>query len=141
MMLSKIKPELSAEMRAAFEQFDQAICLKLLEVRSMIFEIAASRENIGAITETLKWGQPSYLTEQTKSGTTIRLGAVKDRPDKFGIYVHCQTNLIESFRQMFGDEIGFEKNRAVVLSVDEKLPTDIISICILEALTYHQKSH
>jgi hypothetical protein len=32
---------------------------------------------VGALHETLKWGQPAYLTPETRSGTTLRLGVPK----------------------------------------------------------------
>ena len=42
----------------------------LLELRALILEVALETEAVGRLEETLKWGQPSYLTPATKSGTT-----------------------------------------------------------------------
>jgi len=87
--------------------------------------------------ETLKWGQPSYLTPETGSGTTIRLDAVRDAPGSFGIYFHCQSGLIERFREVYGKRFHYQGNRALMFSAREILPENELRICLLEALTYH----
>jgi hypothetical protein len=45
--------------------------------------------------EALKWGQPSYLTPQSQSGSTIRIDQVKPEAGQRAVYFHCQTNLVE----------------------------------------------
>ena len=35
-------------------------------LRQLIFETAAATEVVGELEETLKWGEPSYLTPKTK---------------------------------------------------------------------------
>jgi len=57
-----------------FASFPQDLRAPLLDLREMIFDIAQKTPGVGAIEETLKWGQPAYLTPVTKSGSTIRLG-------------------------------------------------------------------
>lgn len=78
---------------AAFPQGDQGC---LLALRELIFEVAGRTEGVGEIQETLKWGQPAYLTPQTKSGSTIRLGIPKK--GGFAIYTHCQTPSCRIFK-------------------------------------------
>ena len=41
---------------------------------------AASTDGGGPIEETLKWGDPAYVTSATKSGSTIRVVWKKARP-------------------------------------------------------------
>ncbi len=41
-------------------------------IRTLIHQ-EADRLEAGPLTETLKWGEPSFLTEASKAGTTIRL--------------------------------------------------------------------
>lgn len=62
---------------AVFKAYPAALRQKLLELRALVFEVAAVSDGVGRLTETLKWGQPSYLLEETKSGTTIRIDRLK----------------------------------------------------------------
>ena len=65
-----------ADVAAAFSAFPERIRARLLEARDLIFEIAAGIEGVGPLTETLKWGEPAYLTEATGSGSTHSTGLV-----------------------------------------------------------------
>ncbi len=59
-----------------FKNYPNEAREKLLELRKLIFNTANSIEGVGTLEETLKWGQPSYLTSETKSGSTIRIDKV-----------------------------------------------------------------
>lgn len=111
---------------------------QLLALRKLIFDVAASTEGVGHLEETLKWGEPAYITSQTKSGSTIRLGWKKSAPAQYSIYFNCQTNLVESFRTLFVSELNFQGNRAIVFNDGEILPKDAVCFCIAAALTYHR---
>lgn len=94
---------------------------------------------VGPIEETLKWGQPSYLTSATRSGSTIRIAAT--RPDSghdYAMYFICSTNLVETFQQLFGDVFTYERNRALLFKVGQQLPVDELKECVAMALTYHR---
>ncbi len=75
---------------------------------------------MGNIDETLKWGQPAYLTHQSKSGTTLRLGV--PAPKKIALFVHCQTTLISEFQALFPDEFTYDGNRAIIFQDGCTLP-------------------
>jgi len=132
-----IVSELSQEVAMAFEAIDQEARRPLMEVRDLIFELAASAKAVGALSETLKWGQPSYLTARPKTGTTIRLG--QGKCGGAAMFFHCQTTLVAEFRDLFADEFTFEGNRAVILKRDEAFPTEAVRACLMRALTYHLK--
>ena len=123
--------------KAVFDAQPEAVRRGLLQLRSLILETAAAMPGVGRIEETLKWGQPSYLTPETGSGTTIRIDAVRDKPGQVALYVHCQTRLVEQFRELYAGALGFEGNRAILVDVDKALPTGPLSHCIAMALTYH----
>lgn len=108
-----------------------------LKLRTLILETAAQDSRIGPLTETLKWREPSYLTNVTKSGATLRFDWKEKHPLKLGLFVNCKTTLIQSFRDQFGDELDFEGTRAIWLDINEPLPHDILAICIGKTLTYH----
>ena len=126
----------SPEVASVFAAYPPALRDRLLRLRELIFETAQATEGVGAIEETLKWGQPSYLTP-SKSGTTIRIDAVKPEPWRYALYVHCQTNLVTAFREMYGDALTCEGNRAVLFDEGDALPEDALRHCIAMALTYH----
>lgn len=109
----------------------------LLALRELIFETARHTEGVGAIEETLKWGEPAYLTARSGSGTTIRIAWKPRAPDRYALYVHCQTDLIETFRTLFPEEFEFEKNRAMVMRVADDPSPAALAHCIGAALTYH----
>jgi hypothetical protein len=109
----------------------------LLALRDLILATAASTAGVGEIEECLKWGEPAYVT-RNKSGSTIRLGWNKARPERYALLVHCQTDLIDRFRGEFPGIFTFEGNRAVVFDVADEIPTDELATCIASALTYHR---
>lgn len=107
------------------------------ELRALILETAQRDARIGPLTETLKWREPAYLTEATKSGTSLRFDWKEKYPDKLGLFVSCQTTLIRTFQDQFHDELNFEDNRAIWLDLHQPLPRYILAICIGKTLTYH----
>ncbi len=89
------------------------------------------------VEEALRWGQPAYLTPDTKSGSTIRLGAPK--AGGFALYVHCQTTLIAEFCELAGDAFRYEGNRGVLFRDAADIRPDLLSALIRKALSYHQR--
>lgn len=120
-----------------FASFPPQQRTKLLALRQLIFDTARDDPQVGPLEETLKWGQPAYLTFASKSGTTLRLGLPKT--GGYAIFCHCQTTVISEFRSLFGDEFTYDGNRAVVFSNDETLQTDKAALLISAALRYHLK--
>ncbi|GAB4551943.1 MAG: DUF1801 domain-containing protein [Rhizobacter sp.] len=131
-------PFKSAAVEHAFEAFPPSARRKLLRLRELIFKTAAATPGVGEIEETLKWGEPAYLTSQSKSGSTVRLGWKKARPTQVAMYFNCQTTLVESFRTLFPNDFSFEGNRALVFDESDAVPTDALGHCIAAALTYHR---
>ena len=94
-------------------------------------------EGVGALQETLKWRQPSYLTPETKSGSTIRLDHIAKQPGRYALYFHCQSGLVDRFRELYPDSFEFEGKRALVFEAGRKLPEKPLRHCIALALTHH----
>ncbi len=109
---------------------------RLLDLRAMVLDMAKTTDGVGQIEETLKWQVPAYLTHKPKSGATIRLGGDAET-GSYGLYVHCQTTLIEAFRNIYPDLFTFEKNRAIIFNKDDDIAEDALRHCISMALTYH----
>ena len=136
---SKYTPFQNATVANVFHGYPEKIREKLLDLRELIFDVAAKTEGVGELKETLKWDQPSYLPSKTKSGTTVRLDQVTSNPGVYAVYTHCQTSLVDDFKKKYGDEFEYEKNRGVRFKVNEKLPAEKIRGLISAALTYHLK--
>ena len=132
------KRKLNSDVKKVFDGYPKAHRTSMLEVRDLILDVAASIECVGELEETLKWGEPSYLTSQSKSGTTIRIDWKPKNPDFYGIYVNCQTDLVKRFRREYSDTFQFEGDRAILIPVTEPLPIEQLSKCIAAALTYHR---
>ena len=88
--------------------------------------------------ETLKWGEPSYLT---KGGGTIRMDWKKSKPDQYAMYFNCKTKLVYTFKELYKDEFKYEGNRAIVFHKNDKIPINELKHCILLSLTYHSRKH
>ena len=79
----------------AFESYPKQMRQKLMFLRQVLLDTAAKTEGVHPLEETLKWGEPSYLT---KSGSTIRMAWKAPRPDQYAMYFNCQTTLVETFK-------------------------------------------
>lgn len=111
---------------------------KLKQLRALIIETARKTDGVEKLIETTKWGEPSYLT---KSGSTIRIDWKEKTPDYYYVFFICSTELVNTFRIIYGDELQFESNRAIVLRLKETLPKEILKQCITLALTYQKVKH
>ncbi len=125
------------EVQSVFDSYPQAATKQLLKIRELIYQCAASDQSIGEITETLKWGEPAYLTGQTGSGSTIRLGYKDKQPDKVAVYFHCQTSIVKDIQKRY-KSIECVDNRALLLQLNTDIPAELAD-CLMVALTYHQK--
>jgi len=132
-------PPVPEAIRAALSRHPEAVRTRLLDIRDLIFEMAAETEGVGPLTETLKWGEPAYLTQASGSGSTVRLGATRSFPDRCAVFVNCNTTLVETFRSHLGGELEFEGNRAVIVPADGVIPEAALAFCLRAALTYHQR--
>ncbi|MDH2401711.1 DUF1801 domain-containing protein [Bradyrhizobium sp. SSUT18] len=129
-------PPLPREVSRVFDALAAPIGRRLLQVRALIFATAAAHEQVGRLTETLKWGEPAYLTEATGSGSTIRLGRVRDS-EHAAVLFNCKTTLIDTFRERFPDQFEYRQTRAVLLPTSGALPKQQLTVCLSLALTYH----
>jgi hypothetical protein len=124
---------------AHFHSYPAAVRRRMLALRELIFETAAKAEGVGELQETLKWGEPAYVTRQSGSGSTVRMDWKAKSPDQYAMYFHCQTGLIETFRTMFPNDFAFDGNRALVFKLGDKIPREALTFCIEASLTYHSR--
>ncbi|MBZ0264059.1 DUF1801 domain-containing protein [bacterium] len=125
------------EVAAVFNSYSQEVREKLMFFRQLILETASMIDEVGEIEETLKWGEPSYLTPKSKSGSTIRINKKKSAENQVAIYFKCTANLVSSFRVKFPAEFHYEDNRAIVFNLFDEVDINKLRKCIALALTYH----
>src|SRR5665213_1048241 len=136
---SKVQADFSdPAVKAAFEAYPKPLKAKLLALRRLILDTASTVEGVGPLEESLKWGQPSYLTSETKSGSTIRIDRIKSAASQYAVYFHCQTDLVASFRARYPTEFGYGGNRSIILNAEDDIPEAALRHCVALALTYHR---
>lgn len=114
---------------------------KVLDLRRLILETAEETDGVGRLEETLRWGEPSYITAESRSGSTIRIGWNGPNPDQYGLCFHCGTKLVDTFREIFGNKFRYDGNRAILFRIGEVLPEAELRHCIALGLTYHRVKH
>ena len=117
-----------------FSGYPQSIRWKMMRVRQLVLDTASETEGVNALEETLKWGEPSYLTT---GGSTLRIDWKAKAPDQYAMYFNCNTSLV-TFKGLYGDLFTFEGNRAIVFAENDELPVDELKHCVSLALTYHR---
>lgn len=118
-----------------FKRYPINIRPKMNHLRKLIVDVARSDEAITEIEETLKWGEPSYIT---KNGSTLRIDWKEKNPDQYAIYFKCTSKLVPTFKEVFGDLFKYENTRAILFDLDENIPENELKICISLTLNYHK---
>ncbi|MEJ2669068.1 MAG: DUF1801 domain-containing protein [Gammaproteobacteria bacterium] len=127
-----MKPEIEAK----FATYPVEVQEQLKSIRRLVFAVA-EENGLGTVEETLKWGEPSFLV---KGGSTIRMDWKPNDPGFIKVYFHCQTRLIDTFKEIYQDEFKYEGKRAIVipLGASESGP---LRHCLQMALKYHRLKH
>ncbi|NOQ27663.1 MAG: DUF1801 domain-containing protein [Bacteroidales bacterium] len=123
------------DIEAVFNKYPDKIRNKILNLRKLIIETANEIEELTDIEETLKWGEPSYLT---KIGSTIRIDWKENKPNQYAMYFKCTSKLVPSFKMIYTNLFTFEGNRAIVFKMNDKIPEFELKNCISAGLTYHK---
>lgn len=134
----RLQPFRDPRVARVFARYEPDVKAALLAIRALIFRIAHETDGVGRIEEALRWGQPSYLTTESGSGSMVRLDAVRAAPGEYALYFHCQTTLVSSFREKFGRRLRYEGNRALLFRAADEVPSAEVEDCVRQALTYHQ---
>ena len=109
---------------------------KVLEELKLLVLMCAKEEGVASVSEDIKWGQLSYTSPV---GSPMRFGWKEEAPEDIYVFFICTTRLVESFREIFGGKLRFSGNRAIIVSVRDTLPTEVLSQCFRTALTYRKR--
>ena len=126
------------EVAEVFKNYPKHIHEKMMFLRQLVLDTASQSDGVGPLEETLKWGEPSYVT---KSGSTIRMDWKSSTSDQYALYFHCKTKLVDTFKELYGDKLKLEGNRAIVFHQNDEILVDEVKHCIFLSLTYHSRKH
>jgi len=121
-----------------FDQYPTSVKAQLSNLRQLLLNTASEVAGLDKLEETLKWGEPSYLT---KHGSTVRIDWKNKKPEQFAIYFKCASRLVNTFKTLYGDKFEFEGDRAIIFQLNAKIPEKELKHCISLALTYHKVKH
>ncbi len=110
---------------------------KLLKLRALILSVISDC-GLGEYEETLKWGEPSYLVD---GGSTVRFNWKEKDNDHIFVFFNCNTKLVDTFKELYSEDLEFDGNRAIVLKLSEPLPVDELRQCIELSLRYKSIKH
>ncbi len=117
-----------------FDRYPVEQASRLRYLRDLIHETAHTIPQINMLNECFKWGQPSFVIEPQKVGTTVRIDA---KDDGVSIYFLCSTNLVERFREIYPEMFCYLGNREIHFKPENSIAEQELRHCIGMALTYH----
>ena len=74
---------------------------------------------------------------ETNSGSTIRIDQVKSAAGQYAVYFHCQTNLVETFRELYPTNCALAATEASCSTRRTSFREPALRHCVALALTYH----
>lgn len=126
------------KVRDVFDNYPKSARKQMVHLRKLVLKAASEVDGLEELEETLRWGEPSYLT---KHGSTLRMDWKERSPEYFAMYFQCTSRLVPTFRTLYKGRFEFEGNRAIVFKLGDKLPEAEVMHCISLALTYHKVKH
>lgn len=133
--MGKLELITSPKVDVVFANYPEYVREKMQSLRELVIETAEESEGVYKLEETLKWGEPSFVT---KDGSTLRMDWKEKTPDQYAMYFHCTSRLVDTFRLVFNHKFQYEGKRAIVFQLNQKIPKAELKECIKAALTYHK---
>lgn len=118
-----------------FDNYPKEVRDKMHFLRNLVIKTAEEIEEVTQLEETLKWGEPSYVT---KYGSTLRMDWKAKKPEQYAMYFQCTSRLVDTFKLVYPNTFNYEGNRAIVFKLNEKIPVLELKKCIKAALMYHK---
>jgi len=133
--MENLQIKTNPDVATVFDKYPDWARKKVNNLRRLIIETAKETESVTRLEETLKWGEPSYLT---KHGSTIRIDWKEKTPDQYALYFKCTSKLIPTFKTVYQDTFKYEGDRAIVFHKNDEVPEKELKRCIAAGLTYHK---
>ena len=127
-------PPIPDEIGAVFDASPAQARALALDLRDLIYRTASRLAQVPALTESLKWGEPSYAPSRPRIGTSVR---IKPRNDgSVGLMFICHTDIVSRFQDLYCDELEFERKRAIIVR-HSRQSREAVSHCVSMAMTWH----
>ncbi|MGJ8551295.1 DUF1801 domain-containing protein [Winogradskyella wichelsiae] len=134
MRIKKFEIKTDPRVNEVFANYPDFVRDKMQFLRELVIETAEETEGVTKLEETLKWGEPSFVT---KNGSTLRMDWKEKSPDQYAMYFQCTSRLVNTFRLVFNHKFQYEGKRAIVFKLNQKVPEMELKSCIKASLTYH----
>ena len=131
-------PPLPDAFHVRIADWPDAASQRFRQIREVVLQAATDME-IGAIDESLKWGEPAWRPRKPRQGSTLRCSWSGRLPDQIGLFVDCKTTLGETMRTLYPAEFRHENNRALRLDLTATLPRDAIDHLARLVFAYHRR--
>lgn len=131
---SQYRKFMNQSIKQKFDTYPVEASVVIQELRALIYQVA-EKHQLGDVTESLKWGEPSY---SVVGGSPIRIDWKPRSPNSVSLFFNCKTNLVDTFREIYADSLKLIGNRELCLEIAAPLPKNKLSHCILLAQTYHK---
>lgn len=133
---------MDVDVQQKFNSYPKEVATVMDALRTLIFQVA-QQDGITDLIETLKWGEPSYVC---KTGSTIRMDWKPKHPTQYCVYFNCKTNLVATFKELYGDIFTYEGNRALVFKLnpiqsDKGIAHKALAHCLSLSLRYKTIKH
>ncbi|MEO9075884.1 MAG: DUF1801 domain-containing protein [Gelidibacter sp.] len=132
--MGKLTLKTDPRVNEVFANYPDFVRDKLQHLRELVIETAEETEGVTVLEETLKWGEPSFVT---KNGSTLRMDWKERTPDQYAMYFQCTSRLVDTFRLVFDHRFQYEGKRAIVFQLNQKIPELELKECIKASLIYH----
>ena len=132
--MGKLKVNSDPKVEAVFANYPDFVRDKMQYLRKLVIETAEEMQDVTILEETLKWGEPSFVT---KNGSTLRMDWKEKMPDQYAMYFQCTSRLVDTFRLVFDHKFQYEGKRAIIFQLNEKIPELELKECIKASLRYH----
>jgi hypothetical protein len=136
--MGNLKLKTDPKIKQVFANYPDIVRNEMQFLRKLVIETATETEDIDKLEETLKWGEPSFVTHY---GSTLRMDWKERTPNQYAMYFQCTSRLVDTFRMVFNNKFQYEGNRAIVFQLKQRIPVLELKECIKACLTYHKVKH
>ena len=114
--MGKLIVKTDPRVNEVFANYPDFVRDKMQQLREWVIETAEDTEGISLLEETLKWGEPSFVT---KNGSTLRMDWKEKTPHQYAMYFQCTSRLVDTFRLVFDQKFQYEGKRAIIFQCSE----------------------
>lgn len=135
-MTSRIPiPALPPEVQVVLSTWPDTAQRHLLAIRDILFDVAA-QSDVGALDESLKWGQPAWRPRAPRTGSTLRFGWSAQNPAALMAFVNCRTDLAGQMSTRFPNAYDNDGRRSLAFDLATPLPDPAIRTLAHLTFTY-----